>query len=203
MKEYTIALRNDSPFWLGDRFFKVDPSPGKSYYDGERSYQAKCPACNDSRKLRALGCDGNEYETECPVCKNSSGHTGYGTTIHLNHWTVHEYIVNRVDASGDTVVSAYKNGSCVMNSVSLYAFCRVGRCSDEYITTSAPAYSHHGVDPIVDKRFAEEYVNNRTFSHVFRKKKDAELLCAMLKELDRQRLAEFNETYGTNHTYPF
>ena len=39
--------------------------------------------------------------------------------------------------------------------------------------------------------------------YVFRKKAGAKNFLEMLKKRDKQRLIEFNKTYGTEHKYPF
>jgi len=71
MKDYNIRLKNPPLFWLGDRFYKVEPKV-KSYDMGCRLVSI-CPSCNNTRKIRYTGYDKKEYEAECPVCKGSIG----------------------------------------------------------------------------------------------------------------------------------
>ncbi len=202
MYTYDIDLQQKSLFWLGDRFFKVEQEASRYSRGGQVEYRSKCPSCDDTRKVKYKGCDGNEYEAKCPVCEGSVG-IGYGNCITLNNWEVHEYFVYKINAQGPTNVSAYKDGIGYVDSVSLTAFHKYGRCMDDYIETHVPCVENV-IDPDLERLImAEVEQYERTKGYVFRSKKDAEKLCAMLKEYDRERLKKFNETYGTAHDYPY
>lgn len=203
MIERTIKLNTDSPFWLGDRFFKVEKRNKKPYRDtkdSEMTFATKCPSCNDARTVKFIGADGVERETSCPVCKSSYG-VSYGNRITLSRWEVHEYIVNTIAASGEPVLSAYKNGQCVIENLSLRAFCRTGRCADDYVEAVVPYWTSN-IDPDIDK-LAIDQAGFTPGDFVFRSKKDAERFQAMIIDHDKKRLGDFNKKYKTEHIYPF
>ena len=204
MEECVITLEHKPAFWLGDKFYMVE-SKSKRHRNPYEAFVSRCPSCDDTRKIRYVGHDGNEYETECPICKSSVGQRT-GNRIRIDNWEVHEYIVHKINAEGPTVASVYKDGSCCIDNMSLDAFCKIGRCADDYITTSVPLgnFCRQYIDPPLDgdmdmKNIAE----HKVMSWVFRNKKDAEKLCSMLKEFDKERLTKFNETFHTDHEYPF
>lgn len=203
MGERIINLAHEPSFWLGDRFFKVEKRNKKPYRDTENSemtFATKCPSCNDDRMIRYTGADGRQYEAQCPVCKSSYG-VSYGNRITLSRWEVHEYIVNTIAASGDPVLAAYKNGQCVIENLSLRAFCRTGRCADDYVEAVVPSWTSD-IDPDIEK-FNLDQPGFTPKDFVFRSKKDAERFQAMLIDHDKKRLDDFNKKYKTEHTYPF
>lgn len=202
MKEYRVLIENDQFFWLGDRFYKVEEKKEKNYSGTRRAvFTSKCPCCNDTHKVNFIGNDGVHYETECPICKGQIG-KGYGNIITLKNWEVHEYIVYKLDLNGPIKISAYKSGTGYIESASLTAFCRTGRCMDEYIETRVPHIKHY-IDPALSKINIKDIEAYKFDDYVFRRKKDAEELCILLKEYDKNRLANFNGIYKTNHIYPF
>ena len=193
MKDLTICVQNEPLFWLGDHFFKVEEKY-KKYENTRTEYRSLCPSCNDTRKITYKGYDGKDYEAECPVCKGSAGN-GYGNNISLSNWEVHEYIVYSIDARGPETVSVYKDGKGYIDQISLKAFYKFGRCKDDYITTSIP-WNSRNVDielSTIDIASIKQYSRHNDI--VFTSSIDAEKFCEMLKEYDRQRLAEFNKTY--------
>lgn len=200
MTECTITLQRKPLFWLGDKFYKVEETTPRYGRTSAITFASKCPSCNDTRKITYIGCNGSNFECECPVCKGSAGN-GYGNRIRLSNYEIHEYIVYKINAQGPETVSAYKDGTGYIDSISLTAFCRTGRCADDYIQTTVPF-----AEGFVDRDIESIFINARFFGStelVFRKKADAARLLSALKERDRERLAEFNRTYGTEHEYPF
>lgn len=195
MKDYNIRLKYPPLFWLGDRFYKVEPKVKN--YSMEHRFVSICPSCNNTRKIRYTGYDKKEYEAECPVCKGSIGR-GYGNTITLKEWEVSEYIVYRIEAEGPTTRTVYKDGIGYIESMQLMAFKKYGRCNEQYITCSVPWNSNY-----VDQNVKDIHLDRSPEDYVFRNKKDAENLCAVLKEYDKKRLEEFNKTYNTDYEYPF
>ncbi len=201
MIEYPINLNQKPLFWLGDRFFKVEENKN-IYRSGSRiEFVSKCPSCNDTKKIKYIGCDGNEYEAECPLCAGSI-YKGAGNRIKLIKWEVHEYIVYGISGHGSTTVSSYKHEIAYMDSLSLTAFCKTGRGMDDYAETHVP-FVENVVDPEINTADMSAIEERRVYDYVFKKKKDAEKLCEMLKDYDRTRLEKFNEKYGTNHKYPY
>lgn len=200
MTENTVKLKNKTPFWIGDHFYKVECNTNKNNRDTTTEFATICPSCDDLRKIKYIGHDGKEYEAECPVCKKFSPYkTGYGNRITICNWEIHEYIVHQIRAQGPTTISAYKDGIGYLDSVSLYAFHRLGRCMDDYIESIVPSFKDY-IDPKIESIELERIGSK---DYVFRDKKDAEKLCEMLKEYDRKRLEEFNKTYNTCHEYPY
>ena len=202
MYEYSITLKQPALFWLGCRFFKAECKAGRYSHDTKKDFVSMCPSCNDTRKIKYIGCDKNEYEAECPVCKGFSGR-GYGNRITLRNWEVHEYIVYKINAQGPNTLSAYKDGMGYIDSISLTAFCKTGRSMDDYIETHVPCVDNDIDRDIetIDMKYAAE--DAYAGEYVFRNKKDAERFCEALKEYDRKRLNEFNKTYNTEHEYPY
>lgn len=194
----TITFKKEPLFWLGDKFYIVN-NQNKRYGYSYTRFSSKCPSCNDTRKITYKGCDDKEYECECPICKGAS-YRGYGNTIDLNNWNVNEYIVYDLDTRGIETESAYKDGA-VMAAVRLRAFCRTGRCLDNYITTEVPFTSARVDIDITSVDFSSYHFNPGDY--VFRKKADAVKFCNAIKEYDKQRLIEFNKTYGTDYEYPY
>lgn len=194
----TITLKREPLFWLGDKFYIVN-SQNKKYGNSYTRLSSRCPSCNDTRKITYKGFDDKIYESECPICKGAT-YRGYGNTIDLYNWNVNEYIVYDLDARGNVKESAYKDGA-VMESFGLIAFCRVGRCSGDYITTHVP-FSSARVDVDIASLDFSGYRFNPD-DYVFRKKADAVKFCNAIKEYDKQRLIEFNKTYGTDYEYPY
>lgn len=96
--------------------------------------------------------------------------------------------------------SAYKDGA-VMEAVQLTAFCKTGRCLDDYITTNVPFMPDKVDVDITYLDFSKSYFNPDNY--IFRKRADAVRFCEALKEYDKQRLTEFNKTYGTDYEYPY
>ncbi len=187
-------------FWLGDKFYKVEASALNHGRASKMEFSSKCPSCNDTRKITYKGYNGSVFECECPVCKGSVCH-GYGNKISLTNWEVHEYIVYKINALGPETVSAYKDGIGYIDSMSLTAFCKIGRCMDDYIQTTVPCVENH-VDSDVKSMDMDAYYFVPK-DYVFRKKAGAVRFLEALKERDKQRLAEFNKTYETEYDYPF
>ena len=200
MIQKNITLQNDTLLWLGDRFYKVEEERKKYHFNSRAEFISKCPCCDDTRKVEILGKDGNKYESECPLCKGSIG-KGFGNRITLKNWTVHEYIVHRLYASGPPKASAYKDATECIYSISLTGFCKTGRCMDDYIETRIPWAEN--INPSLDTKDIKDIEDHYVQDYVFQNKKDAEKLCVMLKEYDKQRLEEFNIKYKTDHKYPF
>ena len=200
MTECLITLKQKPLFWLGDKFYKVEESALNHGLTSEMEFSSKCPSCNDTRKITYKGYNGSDFECECPVCKSSVYH-GYGNKIGLTNWEVHEYIVYMINAQGPKTVSAYKDGIGYIDSMSLTAFCKTGRCMDDYIQTNVPCVENHVDIDIKSMNVDADYFTPKDY--VFRKKVDAVRFLEALKERDRQRLAEFNKTYETEHEYPF
>lgn len=200
MTECLITLQQKPLFWLGDKFYKVEASAINRIQPSKMEFSSKCPSCNDTRKITYKGYNGSDFECECPVCKGSSYH-GYGNKIELTNWDIHEYIVYKINAQGPETVSAYKDGIGYIDSMSLTAFCKIGRCMDDYIQTTVPWVENH-----VDVDVSSIDMNAYYFTpndYVFRKKPDAARFLEALKERDKQWLAEFNKTYETEYEYPF
>ena len=200
MRTYGITLQQEPLFWLGDRFYKVEESIPRLGHTSKTEFLSRCPSCNGARKIIYKGYNGSDFECECPVCKGFTDR-GYGDKIGLTNWEIHEYIVYRIDARGPETVSAYKDGMGYIDSMSLTAFCKTGRGMDDYITSNVPF-----VENDVDRDIKTIDMNAYYFDpkdYVFRKKADAVKFLELLKERDRQRLTEFNKTYGTEHEYPF
>lgn len=200
MTERLITLQQKPLFWLGDKFYKVEESALNHGRTSKMEFSSKCPSCNDTRKITYKGYNGNDFECECPVCKGSFYH-GYGNKISLTNWELHEYIVYKINAQGPETVSAYKDGIGYIDSMSLTAFCKTGRCMDDYIQTNVPCVENH-VDVDIKSMDMDAYYFDPQ-DHVFRKKADAAGFLEALKERDKQRLAEFNRTYETEYKYPF
>ena len=203
MIEKTIMLRDKPLFWLGDKFYKVEPfvgyGPGRSV---KVEFSSKCPYCNDTREITYKGYNGDDFKCECPVCRGGVGR-GYGNRIELTNWEIHEYIVYEVNARGLETISSYKDGAACMESISLKAFYRFGRCADEYITTQVPVSN---IVNRVDKNVEEIDTDIYSFDsedYVFTKKSDATKFLKVLQERDKRRLVKFNETYETKYEYPF
>ncbi len=200
MTERLITLQQEPLFWLGDKFYKVEETTLRYGRTSKMEFSSKCPSCNDTRKITYRGYNGSDFECECPVCKGSVYH-GYGNKISLTNWEVHEYIVYKINAQGSETVSAYKDGIGYIDSMSLTAFCKTGRCMDDYIQTTVPCVENH-----VDTDISSIDMNAYYFTpkdYVFRKKPDAARFLEALKERDKQWLAEFNRTYETAYEYPF
>lgn len=202
METKSITLKKKYEFWLGDKFYKVEEQCDRYNKLHSKIFESNCPSCNNTRKITYKGHDGKDYETECPICKGCIGH-GRGNRIVLSNWQVHEYIVHKIRAQGPETVSAYKDGVGYVDSVTLTAFCKIGRCMDDYIETNVPFFKDK-IDPDLSRisvKDTSQGLINTDF--VFRSKKEAEKFCSMLKEYDKNRLAEFNRTYGVEHEYPF
>lgn len=205
MIEKTIMLDKKPLFWLGDKFYKVETFVG--WHDPRRfvkvEFSSRCPSCNDTGKITYKGYNGSDFECECPVCRGGVGR-GYGNNrIELTNWEIHEYIVYEVNARGSEVISSYKDGAACMESISLKAFYRFGRCADEYITTQVPVLN---LVNRVDKNVEEIDIDIYSFNsedYVFTKKSDAAKFLKALQERDKRRLVEFNKTYKTKYEYPF
>ena len=200
MTECLITLQQKPLFWLGDKFYKVE---GSAYNHGRTSkmeFSSKCPSCNGTRKITYKGYNGNDFECECPVCKGSVYH-GYGNKISLTNWELHEYIVYKINAQGPETVSAYKDGIGYIDSMSLTAFCKTGRCMDDFIQTNVPWVENH-VDVDIKSIDMDAYYFDPK-DYVFRKKADAVRFLEALEERDKQRLIGFNKTYETEYEYPF
>ncbi len=195
---YEIKLSRKPLFWLGDRFYKVN-NKNKKYGNSYTRLSSKCPSCNDTRKITYKGCDGKVYESECPLCKGAT-YRGYGNTIDLCNWNVNEYIVYDLDTRGMETESAYKDGA-VMETVQLTAFCKTGRCLDDYITTNVPFMPDKVDVDITSLDFSKSHFNPDDY--IFRKRADAVRFYNVIKEYDKQILIEFNKTYGTDYEYPY
>ncbi len=200
MTECLITLQQKPLFWLGDKFCKVEESALNHGRTSKMEFSSKCPSCNDTRKITYKGYNGSDFECECPVCKGSVGH-GYGNKIKLTNWEVHEYIVYKINAQGPETVSAYKDSIGYIDSMSLTAFCKIGRCMDDYIQTNVPCVENHVDNDIKSIDMDAYYFDPKDY--VFRKKADAARFLEALKERDRRRLAEFNKTNETEYEYPF
>lgn len=194
MYTYNITLQQKPVFWLGDKFYKVEEV-------GETTFSTKCPSCNGTREIVYKGYDGKDYTCECPICKKSGFGYGYGDKIEIVNWDIHEYIVYKINAQGPETVSAYKDGTGYIGSMSLTAFCKVGRCMNDYIQTDV---SLTGINTDLD--ISEIDINTTYFNssrYTFRKKSDAKKLLDVLVERDKKRLKEFNEKFGTDYEYPY
>lgn len=202
MGTYTASLPlSQKPlFWFGDKFYRVECEikPFRNYIESiSREFYSKCPSCNDAGVVSYTGRNGKEYEIPCPVC---SGCGKRENGIELNKWTVHTYIVNKVVAVGP-----YTKSACTghVERVTLEAFCRTGAARDDYIETQVPCVENN-IDPDLGMLSIDLIFKlKRWKDYAFRKKKDAERLCVLLKEYDRQRLKDFNDTHGTVHQYPY
>ena len=200
MTECLITLQQKPLFWLGDKFYKVEESAIHHGRTSKMEFSSKCPSCNDTRKITYKGYNGSDFECECPVCKGSVYH-GYGNKIRLTNWELHEYIVYKISAQGPETVSAYKDGIGYIDSMRLRAFCKIGRCMDDYIETNVPWVENHIDVDVSSIDMSAHYFDSRDY--VYRKKADAVKLLDALKEYDKKRLIEFNKTYETGYEYPF
>ena len=200
MKDYIIRLQRPSLFWLGDHFYKVDESH-KINGSIRETFSSTCPSCNNTRRIKYKGYDGNDYETSCPIC--SGRFNTYGTTITIRNWQVQNYIVHKINAQGPNTITAYKDGIGYIDSLSLSAFCKVGRCADDKIECNVPLLGRN-VDKDIKEIDIENVVENFLVGdYVFRKKAMAEQFCLAIKEYDKKRLSDFNKTYHTNYKYPY
>lgn len=86
--------------------------------------------------------------------------------------------------------------------MSLTAFCKTGRCMDDYIQTDVPCVENRRVDADISSIDINAYYFTPK-NYIFRKKTEAVRFLEALKERDRQRLIEFNNTYETEYEYPF
>ena len=198
---YSITLPQEPLFWLGDKFYTVEYYAKSFAADTGTAFSSKCPSCNDTRMITYRGYDGKDYEAECPLCKGIIN-CGPGNRIEIKNWQVREYIIHKISAQGPEIVSAYKEDA-VMNKIRLTAFTKIGRAMDDYLERSVP-----NVDNLVDVDPGSLNIPNisdhkNVSEYVFRKRKDAEVFCRMVKDNDRKRLEEFNETYGTAYEYPY
>ena len=202
---YGINLIEKPLFWLGDKFYKVEEERQRCTGTDRIVFASKCPSCNGTRKITYKGYNGCDFECDCPVCKDSiipfNVYYGYGDQIELINWAVHQYIVNEISAKGPKTVSAYRDGIGYVSSVCLTAFHKTGRGAGDFIKIKVPSVEDL-VDPEIESMDMESYYFIPK-NYVFRKETDAAKLLNALKEYDRKRLIKFNETYGTDHKYPF
>ena len=183
MTECLITLQQEPLFWLGDKFYKVEETSPHYGRTSKMEFSLKCPSCNDTRKITYKGYNGSDFECECPICKGSVYH-GYGNKISLTNWELHEYIVYKINAQGPETVSAYKDGIGYIDSMSLTAFCKIGRCMDDYIQTNVPCVENH-----VDTDISSIDMNAYYFTpndYVFRKKADAVRFLEALRKQKKQ-----------------
>ena len=201
MKEYQISLQYPTEFWLGDSFYKA--GFGKGFSVDKEQFVSICPSCNNTRRIKYTGYDGNTYEAECPICKGSNMCAGYGNRIEIYNWRVEKYIVYKIFAQGAPVLSAYKDGA-LMNNVELKAFYRFGRAEDDFIECTVPCNKiRNHVDQEIASINLSEAKEWQAEEYIFRKKKDAEEFCRALKEYDKKCLQEFNSKYHTSYEYPY
>ena len=181
MEKCTIVLKEKTPFWLGDRFYQVESAYGQHVND-EVILASKCPSCNDEKKIT--------YQRYME-----------GNAIKLINWVVDEYFVYKISAQGPEQTSKYKDGIGYMDSLSLRAFCRFGRCGDEFFEKKVPQSKN-----LIDRSIEELDVNDESFvpdDYVFRKKSEATKLLKAVRDRDVQRLIAFNKKFGTEYEYPF
>ena len=202
MEKYTIVLNEKPTFWLGDRFYKVEAKYGR-YGNDKVILAAKCPSCNDEKKITYQGHDGKTYEAECPVCNGNYLRSRYreGNAIELINWVVNEYFVYEISAHGPEQASKYKDGIGYMDSLSLRAFCRYGRCGNEFLEKDVPRNKN-----FIDRSIEGLAVSDESFApddYVFSKKSEATKLLKAVKNRDVRRLIEFNKKFGTEYEYPF
>ena len=199
--KHTIETKHETKLWIGDRFYKVEEC-GKSGESHYKEFAAKCPCCEDTKEVKVIGKDGREYTADCPFCLN--GTRVQDNYLRIYNWEVHEYIVNKIEAEGPATVSAYKNGTGSMDSVRLTGFYKCGRCENDFIKTRVPTWDGH-IDP--DLTNMDEWGGQRfcftARDCIFTDKKEAKKFCNAIKEFDRKELAKFNETYHTDHEYPY
>ena len=193
MESYTITTDKKLPFWVGDRFYKVECKMEKFKCKAQKTFSSVCPACHDERTVSFLGYDGISRKVDCPVCH---GKSGYGNTIDLYDWEVREYIVHSVTACGEKKITAYKDKPA-LPYITMKAFHKIGRCMSEYVTTDVPTYEYDRLNP------ENLRLDSRQSEYVFRDKKDAERYQERLVEYDKARLIEFNQIYKTDYEYPF
>ena len=202
MEKYTIVLNQKPLFWLGDRFYKIETAFGR-YGNDKVIFASKCPSCNDEKKIKYQGHDGKTYEAECPICKGGYLRNRYmeGNAIELNNWVVNEYFVYKISAQGPEQISKYKDGVGYMESLSLRAFCRFGRCGDEFVEKEVPRNKN-----FIDRSIEELDVSDESFvpdGYVYTKKSEATKLLKAVRDRDVRRLIEFNKKFGTEYEYPF
>ena len=183
----TASVDTMVPVWLGDKVYTVEEDQR-----GVQSYNPMCPACSNTRVIKAKGDDGSEYEVECPLCKRSSySHTG--NYLRLGHIIINEYIVNKVALGTPDTKKLYKGGAIPRIAItSMSAFNSTESCKNIPLYSSAFI---HSLDDLPEP-------SGRTYGY-FLTKKEAEKAVEVYTERDKKKLRDFNEKYGTDYEYPW
>lgn len=186
----TYEIDECPTFGYGDRFYKVEeyPASGRSGHE----FSTKCPVCGGKKRLTVKGQDEKDYDIACPECQY--GFRG-GNKIYLRHWTVVRYTVHEHAITGPKYKSKYDRGKPVP-SIVVRGFCPFG---DSNLYANAPKGS---VDMDVSKLKLDDYGSKHN-GYTFSSRDKARVLLKALQDIDRKKLAEFNERYGTDYEYPY
>lgn len=191
MKNYTIGVRELPPVYeIGRRIYAVRT---KQYY----MFQQTCPVCDGTKKITYRG-----YEMECPYCVRRGARDGsVASAIRIRTFKVEEFIVRSVEICGPDTKSAYepRNKDDIfnvpkINKVTMFTRRDNGYNGVEEITVQQGSY----LDP------TDEVVRNalQIEAMAFTSRAKAAAAKKILVEMEKQRLAEFNEKFGCSYEYP-
>lgn len=182
---------NNHPIQYGDRLYVVRRRLSSS---GGVRIDSPCPVCGGKRKINYKG-----YELDCTYCSKSGFSNDY---IYLYDYELYEYIVNgiKVFCSGDYTKKSFGK-SIKMPRVgvgSTEAFCKYGRSFDDVddlTIYNGDIYQGETANFDCDNDLGKVFI--------FRDKKTAREMLSLVHDAQRKMLHDFNEKYGTDHTYPF
>ena len=193
-KEILEAINNavdNHPIQYGDRLYVVRRRLPNS--SGVR-IDSSCPVCDGKKKINYKG-----YELDCTYCSRRGFSNNY---IDLYDYKLYEYIVNKIKVlcSGNYTKKSFgKNVEMPRVDVGpTEAFCKYGKSFydvDDLTIYNGDIYQGETVNFDCDK--------DRCKVFIFRDKKTAREMLSLVHDAQRKMLHDFNEKFGTDHTYPF
>ena len=189
---FSVSLRGEAPpifAEFGKKAYVVTKGHGR--YDEYTAFKEKCPCCGDAGTIIYNG-----FELKCSYCEK---HRSY---ISIKNWVVEEYIVNGIQLAGPDRKKAYGNmrlESDLPQVTKIQGFCRSGNGYDNVKTRDIPARDNDVDRPLEKILRLPSCVETVAFTT----RALAEEVCEAMKNIEREKLAAFNEAHGTHHEFPY
>lgn len=182
MRDFYLKLKQEPAFAYGEKLYVV--KMGQSQYIRE-----KCPVCDDTGKIEIKG-----HRCRCPFCRDPYEHRD---DLNIHHYEVVEYIINEVRIQGPEVKKVYEAGRIDWESnlpwATYYGFAKTNSRFNSVDRRSF--FSSELFDELKEYSSQDKVVTKR--------KKLAEEACAKANAKEKEKLAEFNKTFGTAHPWPW
>ena len=188
IKKLNEECLNDNLFNIGDIVYQV----GLPKFGKYQIFKTMCPLCKDTKELTVDG-----FTFACPFCFQSMNRKAENE-VSINDYVVKEVIVYKYEIVYNGYTKKITQQEKYLERPSqehVQGFWKYGRSYDDI------EYNINIPSRIFDFEINE--INNIGNSYFFFKKNQAEDFCKKLHDIQRKKLKDFNDKFGTSHIYPY